>query len=444
MLRPFYSIQIQQVPTELWADRTRLINLDFVNLYEIEQGWEKHTNTCKLILPKNIILKNKEFLFKQRGTYNVTLGGSGLKTAMITEPQIAPLLMKGDVVYIQDGYIFKNEQGIDVQVAKTHFNGYLSYAHSNIPIEVNFEDNFFLLKRVSFDKTTFKGNLIDLCKQIVSLVNEQYGGNSKYNSLPNGNPYPMLSVNDSVDSMTANFSLGYLDIGNKSCAELLAHIKSQYKIDSYFRGNVLYFGTPIYDETTANSSNVFRFQNNIYPEHNLTYKNKDDVKLSAIVTCKTISKTGKKTNTGKEKTKNSKQSVLIYWDIASDSFKYLEKKVGDSFPKNTGGERHEFVYPVDPTDGTPSIQTLVDFGINQLKKYFYTGFKGSFKTLGYPFVEWGDNIYLVDSVFFDRNGQYKVKKVVRRGGMQGISQEIYLDYRLNNPVPESFKKLILR
>lgn len=431
MLRPFASIQIQQIPSIKWKQRNSLMTLDFYHKYQIDNGWEDHTDTASLYFPKNVVLQNGDFLFKQKGTYNVILGSSAGNGTIesLNDPQFAPLISKGDIIYIQDGYLYRDEFGNSQQVGATHFEGYVSKTFSDTPIRVELEDNFYLLKRTPLDVTNWKGSLIDLCKHIINLVNTNFGLNSLYEI--NGiNPYPILTMFEGVDSLTANFSLGYLDIGNATCSQVLSKIRSNYNLESFFVGNELHFGFPIYNESTANSSYVFEFRNNIKDDCNLEYWNKDDIQLSAIINCTVISSTGKTTKDGYAKTKAERLSILVYWDIQDQVFKYLTKKKGEKFPDNETGERRTFIYPVESSAPLPSESELFDFGKKQLEKYFYTGFKGSFKTIGFPIINWGDNITMLDSILSDRNGVYKVKKVVRTGE-NGIEQEIFIDFKLN-------------
>lgn len=449
MLRPFSNIIIQQIPTEKWITRNKSLTIDFVHKYNGTSGWEKHTDCLKIIFPKNVILQTEDFLFKQSGTYNVILGGSGaIQNGKNVDKDgnsitLSPLLMKGDIVTIEDGYWYKDETGTDVQVKNTRFKGFISLVHSKIPIEIDCEDNFYLLKRTPVNIPSWNGNLITLCNKMLGWTNDLFHNNSKLN-IDGINPYPELRFFSKPDSLTANFSLGHLDIGSGlTCSLLLERLRSQYHLESFFKGDELRFGFPIYDEDTADNSSVFEFQNNIIDDSNLEYKNKDDIILSAIVFIKVINKTGDKTAFGVEKTKREKISVLIYWDIPSETFKYIVKKKDEPFPTNQGGERHEFAYPCNLDEPAPSISTLVDFGIKQLEKYHYTGFRGSFKTFGFPFVDWGDNIWMLNPIVADQNGQYKTRKVEFGGGVEGLYQEIFLDYRLNVSLPTSFSEIYM-
>lgn len=421
--------------------RNRVIPIDFVAEYEIESTWENHTDKARIKFPKNVILKTETYMFQESGTYNVILGGTGAvrdgrnKDTEGNPIVYPPLIMRGDIVTIQDGYWFINENGENIQVGETRFSGFISRVESGTPICIDCEDNFYLLKRVPLDVSVWGKEIVSLCNHMISLVNSNFHDKD--------DRYPKLSFFDNTDSLTANFSLGHLDIGDVTCSELLSRLRSQYHLESFFVGNVLKFGFPIYDENTANSNNFFGFENNIINSE-LSYTNKGDVVLSAIVNAVNISKTGKKTRDGNDGTKRVKKSILVYWDLVTETFKYHSKVKSEPFPKNEGGERRTFIYAIDPNDPAPTDQQLFDYGKAQLEKYYYTGFKGSFTTFGFPFVKWNDNVNLVSRIFSDRNGVYKVKKVTYRGGFRGLRQEVCLDYKLNVPVPTSVKQIIMR
>lgn len=446
MLRPFSIVTIQQVVPFSYKDtdgtikvvqRNKSFDIDFANEIEISTGWEDHTDDAKITLPKNIYLKTGESLFGQRGNYNVILGRSDTDSIDVQgnvniNP---PLIMRGDIVKIKTTYLFKNAQNSNQRVDSDIFFGYISKTKSNVPIEIECEDNFYLLKRTPIDVNTWSSDMVSLCKHMIDLVNKNFSGNEQYNI--NGvNPYPKLSFTNNTDDLTLNFSLGHLDIGDITCGELLNRLRSQYHLESFFTDNVLHLGFPIYDESIANSKYFFEFQNNIFSDHNLEYRNKSDIILSAVVSCKTIKNTGRKTLDGRDSTKAEKLSVLIYWDIPTASFKHYVKQPNQPLPANEGGERHTFIYSVDPVKPLPTIDTLVEWGTKQLKKYYYTGFRGSFKSILYPAVKWNDNINLIDKVITDRNGQYKVKKVVYRAGVKAASQEIFIDFKQNITMPD--------
>ena len=501
MLRPFTQINIQQVPTQKWGSRNLNFNLDFVTEYSIETGWEKHTDTCKIRFPKNISLfGSPDGIFTYNSTYNLILGASGTDNSpnIDASGQLqsnAPLIMKGDVITINHGYIFRNNNDIDnyvctgqpqlpfsSSISKNNkisspiknnlFFGYVSSVGSGTPIEIECEDNFYLLKRTPFDKSIWNqkesdGNtsLYNLMQHILDLTNKQFSLNEDlYFQIPSNdgitlyaNPYPELTLLNIPDSITAQFSLGYLEIGDMTCGQLLDKLKQQYHFESTFRGNVLQFAFPIYIDSNsqyanlnANSNNFFCFRDifnsngeliasaNIFPSHDLEYSNKDDIVLSATVQCKVQNSIrGKSTLSGAQKTKVEKLKVYVYWDIPSQSFKSINLSQGQvsntqTPPNIDGGERHEFWYPVDKKNPNPTIGQLTELGIKHLEKYHYTGFRGCFSTFAFPYVQWNDNANILDPIYADRNGQYKIKKVIYKGGMKGLSQDIYLDYKINS------------
>jgi hypothetical protein len=484
MLRPFVNIKIQQATSYSYKNssgatvllvRNRLIELDFVEKYEIERSWENHTDWATISFPKNIQLSQSlnngdELLFSQSATYNAILGGVDNQNGNGENTNIAPLIMKGDLVYIQDGYWSRNENGEDIQRGKTVFAGYVSVVKSDVPIEIECEDNFFLLKRTPFDstvwnKTSANGStdLYSLINHILDLVNKQFSENSIYNILSDGkNVYPKLNFTEIPNSITSKFNLGYLEIGDLTCAEVLQKLKDRYHFESTFIDNSLYFGVTIYNDTeqfsTSNptqSGTFFYFEDvwdngtliasaNIFDDPDLEYTNKEDVVLSAIVHCKVKNKTGRVTKDGYNVTKLEKIKIMVYWDIVTQEFKYVDlSKPGEVTPNNPdGGERHDFPYPVDINDAAPSISTLFNYGVEHLKKYYYTGFKGKFTTFGFPFIDWNFNVNLISPIFPDRNGQYKVKKVVRRGG-QGLEQDIYLDFKNNAVIPINLTSIFM-
>ena len=110
----------------------------------------------------------------------------------------------------------------------------------------------------------------------------------------------------------------------------------------------------------------------------------------------------------------------------------LVKQKGVDYPANTGGERRTLFFP-----GATSIQQLADLAADELRKYYYTGFKGKFTTFGLPFVRMGDNVNIIDNILPERNGLYKVKSVAYSGGVNGLRQVVELDYKILLTTPST-------
>jgi hypothetical protein len=66
----------------------------------------------------------------------------------------------------------------------------------------------------------------------------------------------------------------------------------------------------------------------------------------------------------------------------------------------------------------------------EIKKYYYSGFRGKFTTFGIPVVKMGDNIQIYDPKLPERNGLYKCKGVDYEAGVGGIRQTVQLDYQI--------------
>jgi len=77
-----------------------------------------------------------------------------------------------------------------------------------------------------------------------------------------------------------------------------------------------------------------------------------------------------------------------------------------------------------------SLDELKQLAVAELRKYYYSGFKGKFTTFGIPFVKMGDNAEIQDDILPERNGVYKVKSVEYSGGVNGLRQVVQLDYKI--------------
>ena len=74
---------------------------------------------------------------------------------------------------------------------------------------------------------------------------------------------------------------------------------------------------------------------------------------------------------------------------------------------------------------------MVDHGTMMLSTKNYTGLFGSFTTYGYPYVQFSDIVNIVDLSFPERCGRYYVKRVLyKMDAKEGLSQEIFIDYRI--------------
>jgi hypothetical protein len=278
------------------------------------------------------------------------------------------------------------------------FKGYISKVISKKPIEIECEDNMWLLKQIACKPQVWPKN-----KTVEDLLRE------------------VLKGTDFTVNALASTTIGDFVIQDETVAQLLTRLQKEYHLESYFRGNELRIGFSIYVPSEAKES-TFIFQQNIISD-NLEFQRKDDIKLSAVVVANNelISGTNKK---GQSKTKSDKIEILVYPD-KNGTFVFKKKEDGVDFPENVEGERRTLNF-VNITD----VNELFKRGKEELEKFYYTGFKGNFTTFAIPLVRVGDIVTLQDKLLPDRDGKYRVKSVKYSGGVNGHRQEIELHYKL--------------
>lgn len=392
--RVITNITIEQQPTSDFPTRNKIMVLDFCVNYEIESTWQDLTQTAKLVLPKNIIIRSPDgkIVSGNRSSVDSNIGG-------FSNP--VPLFLRGDKITISGGYKYFNLQGKEVSNINILFEGFISKVTSKKPFMLECEDNMWLLK------------------QIPTPV-KQWGKSQTLRQILES----MLSGTDLTVSSKSEISVTYNIKSTMSHGESVAQFleenkKGGFHFDSRFRGKELRIGYPTYfvDEAIEHK---FIFQKNVI-EDNLEYQRRDDINLSAVVQNYVIQETGKTNKDGTAKTKKKRIEVLVTFEKGKE--KSYIKKTNEPLPPNVGGERRQFFF-----ESATNEQELIKFGFEQLKKYYYTGFRGTFTTFGIPYVKYGDIVILEDNILPERNGRYFVKKVEYSGGTEGNRQKITLDY----------------
>lgn len=382
MVRCVTEITITASPE---SHRAFKFTFNFCNNFEALDSWVDLTNQAKIVFPKNIYVRDQNQL--------TPLGGTG------TQKLINNLFQRGDSVTINFGYYtYQNGQERLDMPAEPIFTGYISKVNSKIPIEIECEDNMWLLKQIPCKPQTWPKT-----KSVEELLRT------------------LLVGTDFNVNALANTTIGDFVIQDESVAQLLVRLQKDFRLESYFKGNELRIGFSIYNVAEAKTHN-FTFQQNIISD-SLEFQRKDDVKLSAIVTSN-VEKTQGTNKKGQPKTKLEKIEILVYANPQGE-FVYQRKPEGGDFPENIEGERRTMNF-INITD----INKLFEAGKEELQKYYYTGFKGSFVTFAVPCVRMGDIVNIKDPIMPDRNGKYIVKSVKYTGGVQGHRQEIELHYKL--------------
>jgi len=414
MLRVLTNITIEQKTQIKEAPlRNKVIKFDFVVEMSCSDSWRDFTNQAEITVPKNLYVRDKNN--KLIPLSNSNIGGfQNVGAHQTFESSFMPLLMRGDKVTIDYAYRYFKKgkevtEGTYDTKTNTHlFVGYISQVSSKKPINFKVEDNSWILKQLPCPIRTFKAT--DTLEDIMRFLFKPYN---------EGKP---KDEQFTVNSLTKT-TFGVFRVGNETVSEVLARLRKQYHFESYFKGNELRVGSMIYIESEAKTYN-FTFQQNIISD-DLEYKRKDDIVLSIVASNKIETETGETTKDGHKKTKCERLEVLVTLRNGSDEPTYFIKKKGEEYPPNTGGERMTMPYPF-----AKSIDELKSLALTELKKYYYTGFKGKFTTFGIPFVRMGDNVQLQDNILPERNGLYKVRSVNYKAGFSGIRQEVQLDFKL--------------
>ena len=284
------------------------------------------------------------------------------------------------------------------------------------------------------------------------------------------NLYTNLKTND------LGFFVGDVITNDVTIATFIQDVKRKLDFEIYFRKNQLHLGTPIYNPNTK-LYHFLTFQVDPVFNNKLTYNNEVDIKLSAVVNILNQQNTQMKTTIdGRQKAElayikllviNKNPNILIPCpNVANPSFntngsgpftfdddKYKNfvwfvyptnveqgqdqtiKQLNDILTAYGGETNYNFSYYYNPQ--VPAIQSIpkssfkpyAQKAVDQLSKYYYTGFAGSIETFGMPFYKSGDAIVINDTYLPERNGSYIVRSVTYRGGNEGLKQEIMLDYK---------------
>ena len=398
LYRCFDYVEITQVPTTRFPNRNKVMSLNYVNKFESVQQWENITNNATVVIPKNVVAKDLNGNDVPLLGTNINIGNGD-----------NPLFLRGDKITVSSGYWYVNDLGAQVQDVTLKFEGYISKVHSKMPITLECEDNGWILKQIKAPDKVYGDGV-----SIQSIMQELVKGTG------------IEVVTDSTTKV--QFTVGTFFTKNETVMEVLARLKSVYKIGAYIKGNELRLFYPTYyqrDVQNPSKPFIFRFQKNIISD-NLEYQRKEDIVISATAESYYKEKVSGSTKDGAGKTTTRKLMVFVSLDSQG---KLVGKKINNTseIPQNVAGERMTFFYPWATT-----VDELIKLATAQLEKKYYTGFKGYFTTFGIPYIPMGDNIKIEDPILQDRNGTYKVKQVTYMSGVTiGQRQVITLDYKID-------------
>lgn len=373
MIRPRIRITISQQSTTDYPSRKDVFILDFVNDVEVNSSWKNLTDTARFVIPKNIV-----FNTSNGGSYD--LSGKGRNIIAGDHP---PFILRGDKILIEACYWYYDAEGNEQRPPFTPiFQGFITKVKVKIPIEIECEDNMYILKQTTAPNKVFKGTMEDMVQELIKPLG--------------------FTMVKHPQGITTN--VGIFRTQDETIGEVLDRLRKDLRIESWFRGNNLHCSAIVYfPNEIANPRQVFEFQSNIVGD-SLDYQRKDDIVLGANAISVNKTELTSSNDTGGKKTKNKRIEVFV----------------------GTKGGEVRTLYFFDVTSKT----TLQKMGEDALRKFYYTGYRGTFTTFGEPFVKHGDIITLRDKVLPEREGDYFVKSVKRKFSVtDGYRQEIEIDLR---------------
>jgi hypothetical protein len=290
----------------------------------VESTWKALTDTSKITMPRNIRVLN--------GNIN-------------------DIIKRGSAVSISMGY-----GGIMNQ----EFNGYVARLGAKIPFDIFCEDEMWQLKQTSgltktFGKTTLK--------EIVSYI---YQGTAK----------------------VIDMELPSYRIDRCSAAKVLASLKEQYGIISYFQDQVLNVGFA-YDFALKNEA-VYHFQRNVPEEGvDLEFKLPEDYKVKVK---------------GTSMQPGGKIIEYTLTDGGNEQYDPSGKKKFDG---------DEITIPFASGLTKAQLQRLVE---DKIKKYKIGGYRGTLKAYGVPFSRHGDIAHFINRLYPENEGSYFIDKTTVQYG----------------------------
>lgn len=378
------------IVTQQGAGRDLEITFNFCHEFTIESTWEDLTSTAEVVLPRKIYAKDKNGNLQNFYSKDFNVGGFNTDN---------PFIMRGDKVQIYAGYKFTEKDGTYVDSTGLWFDGYISDIATGKPFGFKCEDAMWKLKQTPVKDKVWKGYTVE------SMLSEMCNGTG-------------VTVRTSTET-SLKYDVGYFTTKGMTVSQVLGKLKKEANIYSYIRNGELRVGFPLYDENEAENPTL-TFQRNII-EYDLQYRRKEDITLSARVHTMNEESNGT-TKDGAAKTKKKSVEYLIYYK--DGVFKQQEITASNPAPDNVEGQRFDFNY----ADGT-SPDIMIRNAKKSLQKYYYTGYRGTITTFGYPYIKHGDNLSMVNPVLAEMNGTYKIKKVVYTGGVNGLRQALTLDYK---------------
>lgn len=238
------------------------------------------------------------------------------------------------------------------------FEGYISFTDKNSPLVIKCEDASFLLKRKSLPATTLKQTTI------TELIETFYEGETNI-----------------LDAEIGDWRVSQ----NATLINVLDQLRSKLGVLSYFRNGILNINTEFLDDPNRNVTLIDVQRNVVQGSDNLKFQ--EDTDIGVISHGVSIQRDGTKI-----------EVFATYKDNLPDN----EIVVDDLQPI---GVLNTIKIP------DLSKSSLTELVKMRLPKLFYTGATGDIKTFGFPSIDHGDTITLVNRRIPEVDGNYRIIKV---------------------------------
>ena len=273
-------------------------------------------------------------------------------------------LQEGDTIQISFGYDQFHEE--------LELSGYIrSIANENNAITLSCEDNLYTFRREIPNKVLSKATPVDVVHYVVEALRKQSPGMGLF-----------VTAGAGVDDIKFTRFV----IRNATGYDVLKKLKEQSKIDIYSRGPGLYLTLRyLPDEKVENTVIHYDFSKNI-EKHSLKY------------------------------VKEQSKKVQVHMVNIERNNERIEVKVG-----TPGGD----IIKINRYN-IADKKTLKKIAEEELKKWQYTGYEGSFSTWLLPYCTYGYLANIKDEQYPKREGKYYVEKVISTFSAKGGKRTVFL------------------
>lgn len=296
-----------------------------VNSIEVKRSIHQLIQTATVKLPLSIVMRNNELLQRIK---------------------LVDKIKEGDTIKLEFGYNGNN---------RLEFEGYIRRINYTMPLEVECEDELYLLRKVYYKNSFKKVTLKELLQFVLQQLEQQYNtGIELYSNLP--------------ELVFSNFIMN-----QASGIDILQELKDKYSLTCYLTTTggkkTLYCGLAY---TIEKGRVKYVLSRNTINTNDLKYEGSGNKKYQVKIT--NFNRNGTKT----------------------------ELKIGD---KN-GEQRSLNFY------GDHDMEHLRTMAKAEMERFSNDGYHGSFETFLIPFCEPGMISNLADPQFEQRAGNYYISTVV--------------------------------